>query len=86
MSKKLALLIIIQILLIFGPKNDLLSKLTAVIGVSTPPGGGKELLWLLGTNLSNSYHLIQPILNSSLTSQIAVCQNKPFPLNCISGA
>lgn len=49
MSKKLALLIIIQILLIFGPKNDLLSKLTAVIGVSTPPGGWQRAIMVIGS-------------------------------------
>ena len=49
MSKKLALLIIIKILLIFGPKNDLFSILTAILGVSTPTGGWQRAIVVIGS-------------------------------------
>ena len=62
MSRKLALLIIVQILLVFGPKNELFCNLTIAMGVSTPNGVWEISLMVIGTKFEQ---LSNPLIMTS---------------------
>ena len=80
MSRKLALLIIVQILLVFGPKNELFCNLVAPMGVSTPNGMWEIVFMVIGTKfeqLSNPLFMTSKMLKiCSLWDHVAMITSK----------